>query len=155
MGITKRTWKIIKCVFLVLYIILTFVIEVLYRESLFEKSLKIEKNYFDNQSTPTQIKFFKFITNFGTQGVLIPLLLLVFFLFPLNKSYTFLSVVVLASYFDNVLKIIYGSPRPFWKDKEIFRVCDGGYGNPSGHSFSSFSVYLSFWNIKDQFVVNL
>ena len=70
MGITKRTWKIIKCVFLVLYIILTFVIEVLYRESLFEKSLKIEKNYFDNQSTPTQIKFFKFITNFGTQGVL-------------------------------------------------------------------------------------
>ena len=151
MGITKRTWKIIKCVFLVLYIILTFVIEVLYRESLFEKSLKIEKNYFDNQSTPTQIKFFKFITNFGTQGVLIPLLLLVFFLFPLNKSYTFLSVVVLASYFDNVLKIIYGSPRPFWKDKEIFRVCDGGYGNPSGHSFSSFSVYLSFWNIMTSY----
>lgn len=145
MEFSKSTCSNVKIVALIIYIILCFCLEYLYRNPLFEKSLKIEKKLYEN-SSDFQISFFKIITNFGTQGLIIPLFAFVFLLFPLSKSYTFLSIIVLSSYFDNVLKIIYGSPRPYWVNPEIFRVCDGGFGNPSGHSFSSFSVYLSFWN---------
>lgn len=151
MELSQRILSKKKIVGLVLYLLIVFTLEIALRNPLFNYSLSFEKNYYYHIATKNQITFFKFITNFGTQGALIPLFFIVFFFFPLSKSYTFLTIIILASYFDNLLKIVYGSPRPFWKIPAIFRECDGGYGNPSGHSFSSFSVYLSFWNISTDF----
>lgn len=45
------------------------------------------------------------------------------------------------------MKILYGDPRPYWLDNSIFIVCDGGYGNPSGHAYASTASYLTLAHI--------
>jgi hypothetical protein len=49
------------------------------------------------------------------------------------------------------MKMIYGNPRPYWVDPSLSIACDGGYGNPSGHAFSSTTSYLSLWLIITDF----
>ena len=140
------TWLKAKITILIIYIILSIIFEQFYRKPLFKKSIELESKLYLS-TTENQIKIFKLISKLGTQGTLIPLLITILILFPLNISYTFASVIVLSSYYDNILKLSYGSPRPFWINPSIKRSCDGGFGNPSGHSFSSFAIYLSLWDI--------
>ena len=139
------TWLKAKITILIIYIILSIIFEQFYRKPLFKKSIELESKLYLS-TTENQIKIFKLISKLGTQGTLIPLLITILILFPLNISYTFASVIVLSSYYDNILKLSYGSPRPFWINPSIKRSCDGGFGNPSGHSFSSFAIYLSLWD---------
>jgi hypothetical protein len=50
-----------------------------------------------------------------------------------------------------ILKNLYGNPRPYWKDVDLFIVCEGGFGNPSGHSIASTGIFLALWStIFDQ-----
>jgi membrane-associated phospholipid phosphatase len=95
--------------------------------------------------------FFKVLTQFGTQPVLIPLLVICLLFLSLQKSYCFTSVLVYSVFFDNIFKIFYGNPRPFWVDTTLSKSCDGGFGNPSGHSFSSSSIYLTLWHLFTDF----
>ena len=136
----------IKTIILIIYILSVFLSEKFYRSYLFNKSIQIEKKIYEKSSHIT-INFFKVITNFGTIPIFIPLVIIIHLLFPINISYTFISILILSCYYDNILKIIYSNPRPFWIETSIKKVCDGGFGNPSGHSFCSFSIYLSLWNI--------
>ncbi len=140
------SWFKFKLIIFIIYILLSLIFEQFYRKPLFIISLNLQKKLYPKFSE-SSIKIFKFISKFGTQHALIPLLVIVLLFFPLNISYTICSIIILSSYYDNILKILYGSPRPFWIYPSIKRTCDGGYGNPSGHSFSSFSVYLSLYNI--------
>jgi membrane-associated phospholipid phosphatase len=140
------SWFKFKLIIFIIYILLSLIFEQFYRKPLFIISLNLQKQLYPKFSE-SSIKIFKLLSKFGTQNALIPLLIIILILFPLNISYTFCSIIILSSYFDNILKILYGSPRPFWIYPSIKRTCDGGYGNPSGHSFSSFSVYLSLYNI--------
>jgi hypothetical protein len=39
------------------------------------------------------------------------------------------------------------NPRPFWINGDLYKYCDMGFGNPSGHSFTSTAAYLSIWNV--------
>ena len=140
------SWLKAKITILIIYIILSIIFEQFYRKPLFTKSIELETKLYSSTSI-NQIKIFKLLSKFGTQTGLIPLLITILILFPINISYTFASVIVLSSYYDNILKLSYGSPRPFWINPSIKRSCDGGFGNPSGHSFSSFAIYLSLWDI--------
>ena len=140
------SWLKAKITILIIYIILSIIFEQFYRKPLFTKSIELETKLYSSTSI-NQIKIFKLLSKFGTQAGLIPLLITILILFPINISYTFASVIVLSSYYDNILKLSYGSPRPFWINPSIKRSCDGGFGNPSGHSFSSFAIYLSLWDI--------
>lgn len=136
----------IKLIIFISYILLVMISELFYRHYLFNKSVEIETNL-DKNSSKTTIKIFKILTQCGTKNIFIPILIIIHILYPLNISYTFLSVLILSNYYVNILKLLYGSPRPFWIKPSIKKACDGGYGNPSGHSISSFSFYLSFWNL--------
>ena len=140
------SWFKFKLIIFIIYILLSLIFEQFYRKPLFIISLNLQKQLYPKFSE-SSIKIFKLLSKFGTQNALIPLLIIILILFPLNISYTICSIIILSSYYDNILKILYGSPRPFWIYPSIKRTCDGGYGNPSGHSFSSFSVYLSLYNI--------
>ena len=140
------SWLKAQITILIIYIILSIIFEQFYRKPLFTKSIELETKLYSSTSI-NQIKIFKLLSKFGTQTGLIPLLITILILFPINISYTFASVIVLSSYYDNILKLSYGSPRPFWINPSIKRSCDGGFGNPSGHSFSSFAIYLSLWDI--------
>ncbi len=45
------------------------------------------------------------------------------------------------------MKLIYASPRPFWDESTLLKVCEGSFGNPSGHAMTSAAVYLSLTDI--------
>jgi membrane-associated phospholipid phosphatase len=50
-----------------------------------------------------------------------------------GQLYTF--VVITAIYMNNILKMLYSNPRPYWTDDDVDAVtCDSGFGNPSGHA---------------------
>lgn len=138
--------KKIRIIILIFFLIISFILEQFYNNYLFQKSLEIEEYLF--KTTPNKIIiFFKFITHFGSQTFIIPLIILLFFTFPLHLSYLFISLIIYTCYFNGILKIFYSNPRPFWLKNEIMRKCEGSYGNPSGHSFMSFAVYLSLWKV--------
>jgi membrane-associated phospholipid phosphatase len=146
----ESTLQIIKISLITSYLFLAIGLEQIYRNPLFTESLKWEKQWQDG-STSSMQSFFKVITDFGTEPVLIPLLIVIFLWFPLNKSFAYVNCLVYSVYFDNIMKMIYGNPRPYWVDPSLSIACDGGYGNPSGHSFSSMTAYLAFWHIITDF----
>ena len=48
--------------------------------------------------------------------------------------------------FHSMMKIWYGSKRPFWIEPSLYKgICDGGFGNPSGHSITTSFLYLSLF----------
>jgi membrane-associated phospholipid phosphatase len=53
----------------------------------------------------------------------------------------------LTVFIQNIMKMVYREPRPFWEDPSVFKgVCTLEYGNPSGHSMMAavMSVTLAF-----------
>ena len=141
----KNLTKFQKSIAVLLYVLVMIIIELFYRNPLFNKSLELIPNLQSNQSIKA---FWKFITIFGTEKVLIPFFLIFFNWYSLSKSYLYLTILIFSVYFDNVLKIIYNNPRPYWVSTAISSEnCEGGYGNPSGHAFSSSCVYLTIWHI--------
>jgi membrane-associated phospholipid phosphatase len=137
--------KFLKSIAVLLYVLVMIIIELFYRNPLFNKSLELIPNLQSNQSVKG---FWKFITIFGTEKVLIPFFLIFFNWYSLSKSFLYLTILIFSVYFDNVLKIIYNNPRPYWVSTAISSEnCEGGYGNPSGHAFSSSCVYLTIWHL--------
>lgn len=146
----KETITWIKICALLVYLAIVIGVEFAYRQSLFDYSISFENNIQQKASKST-MDFYKIVTYFGSTEVLIPIGIVIFFCFSLNKSYTFISILILSVYYDNILKIIYGSPRPFWFDHNVHKGCDGGFGNPSGHAFTSTASYLACWHIVTSF----
>lgn len=140
LSFEKSFW--IKLVIVICYFILVIGVESIYREELFKISLNVitelqDKNYYNSSK-----KFFEFISQLGTINCFLPFLAFILIFYPINKAFLILSLIVHSSYWDNLMKIIYGNPRPFWEDTKLDASCNGGFGNPSGHSFSSTAVYL-------------
>ena len=70
------------------------------------------------------------------------------------ESFAFFSGAIKCIYLVNLLKIIYGNERPFWIERDLIKYnCDGGYGNPSGHSLMSSYIYLSYYYILSYFSI--
>jgi membrane-associated phospholipid phosphatase len=148
--------KTVKVLFGILLFIALIGVEYSYRTPLFERSLQLIEDLSKNRNS-NSINFFKIVTVFGTAGILIPIFVLLFNWYPLSKSFAYLMTYVMAAYIDNIMKIIYNNPRPYWVNKNIVVVeCNGGFGNPSGHAFSSASVYMALWHItSDHDLFNL
>ena len=132
-----------------LYIILLITMDSIFRDKLFSFSLTFEKNF--QTDSPGMKEFFKFISTFGQSNILLPIFFLIFFIMPLNKVFTYISVYLLSLYWDNILKIIYNNPRPYWIDQSLFIQCSGGYGNPSGHSLGSCASYLALCHLFTEY----
>lgn len=139
-----------KAIFALLYLICVICGELLYRDSLFNKSLQIELDIQANLSDAGK-GFFKFITNFGEVNVTLIILVVVFVFLPLNKSFSFISTLIYSSFFGNLLQMIYHSPRPFWIEEKIANGCNTAFGNPSGHSFTTFSIYFLLFHYSTDF----
>ena len=73
--------KTIKFLILIFYLIISFILEKLYNNYLFNKSLEIEEYLFKTTSNKIII-FFKFITHFGSQTFIVPLIMILFFTCP-------------------------------------------------------------------------
>lgn len=133
-----------KIIFICVYFAVVIGTEFSYRNPLFEESITIEE---DIQSGYDKDDFFfeywKLISELGTAKVTLTIFVCVFFFCPLNFSTVILQVISYASYTTNVLKMIYKSHRPYWHSDKIIPPCNSGYGNPSGHSMTSVSFYLT------------
>ena len=132
----------------ILILVLTFVIfiiEFFYRKPLFNYSLDFEKNW-QEKATKGTIKMFKFFTKIGGEYLMVVPVIIVLWFFTLIKSYVYLTGFVFCLQFHSMMKIWYGNKRPFWEDESLYKgYCDGGFGNPSGHSFVTSFLYLSLF----------
>jgi membrane-associated phospholipid phosphatase len=141
---SKSRWLIF-----ILYVLIIFGTEPFYRQPLFNFSLDfIEKVQGDEPKHNNILHVAEFISHLGNTGVFIPIILIVYNFANIYKTYILLMTILLSTMFISILKMLYISPRPFWKNQkiEIFG-CEGGWGNPSGHSLASTAFYLTFWHI--------
>jgi membrane-associated phospholipid phosphatase len=142
---TEKIKKRIKIIFLVMFFVLSVGFEFLYRDLLFDKTLVwVEKMQIEWTHME---KFFEFVTSFGTLPAFLPMFIIIYLWCPNITSYTFILNFTYSSFIVNVLKIIYSNPRPYWVKPSILLSCSPGFGNPSGHSLDSTSVYLSIWHL--------
>jgi membrane-associated phospholipid phosphatase len=140
-------WKLYTLLIIfIIYSAFVIGIEFYYRDILFYDSFEFIKRE-QKENRGGRITFFRIITEFGFQTVLVPILVSLFLSCSLNKTYLFFCVKCLAVLIDNIMKISYGQPRPFWVDNSLFALCDGGYGNPSAHAYVSSAAYLTLAHI--------
>jgi len=131
-----------RTIFVFIYIILVIVSEPMYRRVLFNASINVEINL---QTLNPEI--YKIFTNYGTLPIFFTTLGIFYLFYPLSITFSLFSVIIHASYWDNILKIVYGEARPYWISEDLKPALNMGFGNPSGHSMSSIAVYLSIWHI--------
>lgn len=139
---------IITLVFLILFIIA----EIFFRNPLFNKSVELIEE-FQLKTGKKFENFMKTISNFAY--AIFIFIIINYFTLPLSKQYIYIFTCILSFYIDNILKIIYRNPRPFFENKDIRKECDGGFGNPSGHAMLSSCSYLCFLQLMiEEFNLN-
>ena len=109
----------------------------------------MKKNW-QEKATKATINTFKFFTKIGGEYLMAVPVIIVLWFFTLIKSYVYLMGFIFCLQFHSMMKIWYGNKRPFWEDPTLYKgYCDGGFGNPSGHSISTSFLYLSlFWYFR-------
>ena len=132
-------------VFILLPIII-IISEIYYREKLYTFSLKFGikmQKYYSN----IFINFMKFITKFGCDYCCFIFFGIIFISFSLIHTFIYFIGLMLCIYIQSLMKMIYGNSRPFMDNNNLFQgSCDGGFGNPSGHSLISVFIYLTFFH---------
>ena len=132
-------------IIIIIISIILFIIEFFYRDPLFKYSLDFEKNWQENATKET-ITTFKIFTKIGGEYLMAVPVIIVLWFFTLIKSYVYLMGFILCLQFHSMMKIWYGNKRPFWQDPSLYKgICDGGFGNPSGHSITTSFLYLSLF----------
>ena len=132
-------------IFIIILSVIAFVLEFFYREPLFNYSLDFEKKW-QRKASEATITTFKIFTKIGGEYFMAIPVLIVLCFFTLIKSYIFLTFFIFCLQFHSLMKVWYGSKRPFWERPSLYKgLCDGGFGNPSGHSITTAFLYLSLF----------
>ena len=137
-----------KIIILIFYLILCILTETLYKEPLFKKSLSFESSFQKKFNSRFYSTYFSIITHFGSQVFYIPVFFIFFYYNPINYCFYIIITLIISLYIDCLLKIIYHDPRPYWIEKNLFKECEIGYGNPSGHSLGATATYFGIWNLS-------
>jgi len=141
----KKTFfkRLILNILIIVLSLIAFIVEFFYRKPLFNYSLDFEKNWQEKASKAT-ISMFKFFTKIGGEYLMAVPVIIVICFFTLIKSYVYLTGFVFCLQFHSMMKIWYGNKRPFWEEQSLYKgICDGGFGNPSGHSITTAYLYLT------------
>lgn len=157
--------KLIYIICLIFYIIIAFITEIFYRNTLYDKSIEYTK----------QIKqdgffhyFYYFWSNIFFYGMIAFGLIITFLLYPINIFYSHMAIILFLILIMCILKSLYSNSRPYWdiylskQEKCTTKClpdpteCDGEFGNPSGHALLS-SYILILWDlfINSDFFKNL
>ena len=137
----------IKIILIFIYFIIIIWVETLIRENLFLKSIPLQERIQKDGKYIRILDISKIVSIFGVEIFPSVTYVLVFLFMPLNYSFLILQVLVYSSYIANTMKMIYQSDRPNWKSDLLTYSCNYGYGNPSGHSLTSISLYLCLSHI--------
>ena len=140
-----------KIIMIITYFLLVIITELFYRKPLQELSITfilfLQKKITNNKIIEI---FLIIITNFGSEKVLIPIVLIFLFFNPLIYSYYLIFSLMTSTYIASLLKLIYSNYRPYWDNNNAILPivnCDMGYGNPSGHTLVSTVTYLGLWKL--------
>ena len=124
-------------------LIILIILDLIYRNSLFTYSLTYEQNL-QNSFSENAIQFYKFLSNIFAYIAIFLGFIFVFCYFPLNKSILFFIAFIFGDYIEDLMKLIFSDPRPFWLNSILSQgSCEASYGNPSGHSIKAFLFSLS------------
>ena len=138
--------------FLLYFLVLLFLVvsEIAYKPPMYEYTLYAIKKM---QESESMFAFYSVVTMFGNEA-LVFLVVGVFVSFPRKNVLFIFNVFAIMSYLVSVLKCAYKDPRPFWVDNQIKSTCHLGFGNPSGHSMGTATlytlIYLSIFYDKDR-----
>jgi len=132
----------IRIFMIIIYFPIIIWVESLIRDDLFLKSIPFQEKIQKDGKYITILDISKIISFIGVDLLPLVIYALVFLFMPLNYSFLILQVIVYGSYIANTMKMIYQSDRPNWKSDLLTYTCNYGYGNPSGHSLTSISLYL-------------
>ena len=150
--------KIIFIIGLIIYLLIAFGTECLYRNKLYVKSLDYEDDIKQHGFFHDFYFFWAiiFLILMMSLGISITLLY-----YPKNIFFSYFSIPMILAFTMCILKSIYSNPRPYWdiyldmererdlNSTEKYRnptECDGGFGNPSGHALLS-TYLLCLWNL--------
>jgi membrane-associated phospholipid phosphatase len=133
----------------ILYFLIVVITEPFYRQSLFDVSIPlIESLQGSEPKKKVFLQIAEFISTLGNSQTFVPIILLFYNFTNIYKTFVLLNVMFLSTMMISVLKMIYVSPRPYWVSEKIVPFgCEGGWGNPSGHSIASTAFYLSVWHM--------
>ena len=148
--ITKNNTLIsnnIRIIIIIVYFAIIIWTETFYRDYLFKKSIPIQEYFQKDDNNTTFLKICEIISKFGGELSTLFIFVIIFLLMPLNYSFLILQSIIYSSYLTNTLKMIYQSDRPNWHSEYLTFSCNYGYGNPSGHSLTSITLYLSLSHI--------
>ena len=139
--------KILNTIILI-FLPIIIVGEIFFRNPLWKKSLIIEEdiqNFMGGRPDSTGIKFFKYFSDIAGIYLVGFCYIIVFLFFTIVETFVYGFGVIFVIYLHAVMKIWYANSRPFLEKFILYQgVCDGGYGNPSGHSIISVYGYLTF-----------
>lgn len=132
---------------IILFTTIAIVSEYFYRDRLFKYSIDFERDW-QNITPPFVFTIFKIITKVGGEYLMAFPIGIVTCFFSLIKTVMFLFGMIFCLHFHSLMKMWYGSKRPFWEDPNLYQgICDGGFGNPSGHSMTTTYLYLGLFLI--------
>ena len=125
-----------------------FALEMLYRNSLYEASLVDQPKM---QKHKKLHNFFTLISEGAEWYVHLIGGALMFNLVPKASALYIYTSYYCMDFMKNLLKSWYGEPRPFWISNEITTPkCQTGFGNPSGHMFSTVFILITLFLHKYQ-----
>jgi undecaprenyl-diphosphatase len=136
-----------KIVIAIIYFIIIILLELLYRKFLFEQFIPFQEYFQKERKLKILLNLCKILSIFGAEISTLFIFGIIFIFMPLNYSFLILQSIVYSSYLTNTLKMIYQSDRPNWHSDYLTFSCNYGYGNPSGHSLTSISLYLSLSHV--------
>jgi len=141
-------WLVKTAKSVVLPLAICFLLEILYRDALWQKTLEDTPVM---QKKTKMLPFFRTISDFGKGEILVGIYAVLFNVMSKPAALYFACSIALTNFLMNELKSIYALPRPYWVEPSItsFNTCHTGFGNPSGHminnTFLWYSIYLHFY----------
>jgi len=135
-------------IFLICYITLILIIELMLRKPLYDYSLTYIENIepIRTNNKTFLYNYIKIIDSlFGNFKTEIGAIFILFF-HSIKDSYIYTFIFSISAYTNSLIKLIYKNERPFWtKHNIIVKKCSLGFGNPSGHSARSTIIFLSLY----------
>jgi hypothetical protein len=157
-----RTSKRKSRLFLIFFFSLIFfniLAEFLYRDVLFEVSLKWIHVIMENSNLKEHIVWIDWICNFlGTYHSYAIMVIFVYNITNIYKTFILICSSLLSYFIGCILKLIYLQPMMFYSEKggspnspQEYHIepiiCYVGWGNPALNSFACTSFYLTLWKI--------
>jgi len=133
------------CKFLAL-VIVVLVTEYMVRDVTFNGTIPVLKQIEQNR-TPVMNIVFKAISELSDKYAYIVILCMAYHLFDTPDAFLLTAHIYTCLGVLSVIKSVYHEARPFFVVDIVPTKCWLEYGNPSGHTLTSSSLYLTFWHL--------